>query len=287
MEINAHAARYPKGFKNAPWANDTILIGEGCEKLSSRQVARAMALEHVAAIEAAVKRFDLVFIVAGLGGATGTGIAPLVAEIAKRAGVFTLCFVSTPPEFEGENRAKTALRGLSELRKHTNSVFVVNLDRLLERADKNMMLDEFFALADQMLLTLYHPINVAIFGCGVVDCDYRDLKHVLTQPGDAAMGSATAEGENRLMQATIAAINHPLLGRDALARSRGVLVSIRSHAGDLTFVETKKILNIVRTIAPIEADMVYIAHSEDALGESLEVSILATGVRNIDSTNET
>jgi len=286
VEINQHAAHYPDAFENAPWANDTILIGEGCGRLSTRQVAHPMALEQVAAIEAAVKRFDLVYVVAGLGGTTGTGVAPLVAEIAQRAGIFTICLVSTPLEVQGENRAQTAMLGLSELRKHNNSVFVVDLERLLARVDDNMTQDKFFALADQMFLNLYRPINAALFGCGMVDCDYKDLKRVLTEPsnvfagylGDASMGSATAEGENRLMQATMAAIDHPLLGRDALAQSIGVLVSIRSRAGDLTLGETKKILNIVRTIAPIKAYVVYIAHSDESLGESLEVSILVTGV---------
>ena len=277
--IGVHGTHELAAPKQLPWANETVLIGKENRQSPFHQMALEILASYTTEIESAIQRFDLIYVVARLGFAVDTKLAQLVSEIARSAGIFNVCVVSTPIDFEGETLTKTALHGLSEIRKHSNALFEINMNLIFEREAENISTEEFFEMINQLFMSLYHPIKAMAIGGGLTDIDISGVQRTLARPGDTAIGSGTATGENCLAQATLQAIEHPLLGCDVLARAQGVLVSIRRQAGHLTKKDSGKVLKIVKEFASKDAEIACVLHCDDLLKDTVEVGIFATGIQ--------
>lgn len=258
-------------------ADQTILIGEEREKPALASQARAMAAAHDATIEEALKPFDLVFILAGMGGATGSGVAPLVAASAKRAGVLAVGVAITPFAFEGAQRIANALSGVEDFRQSIDTVFTLDNERLFQGANEGVTQQ-----IDATFLSLYCTISQSFHGGGVVGGDFEDVQEVFYKTGRAAMGFGTGSGDDRIKQSVMRAIEHPLLGSDALARATGVLVLIRSGEGHLKVKDAAEVNNLVMAHTSPDGYLNYMANVDPALGKAFAVSILATGIPNHD-----
>ncbi|WP_426147234.1 hypothetical protein [Polaromonas sp. DSR2-3-2] len=274
IEINANAGH---SSLHDVCADETILICEGREKPALPHEARAMAIPYEPTIEAALKPFDLVVILAGMGGATGSGVAPLVADIAKRAGVLAVGVAITPFAFEGAQRITNASSGVDAFQQSIHTVFTLDNERLFQSANEGIAQQ-----IDATFLSLYCTISQSFHNDGVVGIDFEDMQHVLGEPGSTAMGFATASGGDRITQAVMQAIAHPLLGSQALEQATGIFVSIRSGGGYLEMKDVDTVKKIIRTHQSPDAHFVCDANFNPSLGENLSVSILATGIPNHD-----
>ena len=258
-------------------ADQTILIGEEHQKTALAHEARAMAMAQEPAIEKALKPFDLVVILAGMGGATGSGVAPLVADIAKRVGVLVVGVAITPFAFEGAQRVANASSGVDAFQQSLDTLFTLDNERLFQGANEGITQQ-----IDATFLSLYCTISQSFHNDGVVGIDFADMQHVLGEAGSTAMGFATASGDDRTTQAVMQAIAHPLLGSQALEQATGIFVSIRSGRGYLEMKDVDSVKKIIRTHQSANAHFVYDANFIPSLGENLSISILATGIPNHD-----
>jgi cell division protein FtsZ len=256
-------------------ADQTIVIGEECEKPTLPSQARAMALAHEATIEEALKPLDLVFILAGMGGATGSGVAPLVAAIAKRTGVLAVGVAITPFAFEDALRIANASSGIEDFRQCIDTLFTLDNECMFQGANEGVT-----EQIDAAFLSLYGTIRQALRGGGTVGGDFEDVQEVFYKPGRAAMGFATGSGDDRIEQSVMRAVEHPSLGSDALGRASEVLVLIRSGEGHLTVKDAAKANNLVRAHTSRDGNLYYMANVDPSLGKTFAVSILATGIPN-------
>jgi len=242
---------------------------------SDPEVGRAAAEEHHDEIVEVLKGADMVFITAGAGGGTGTGAAPAIAEIARDLGALTIGVVTRPFGFEGRKRATQADVGINELKQAVDTLIIVPNDRLLQVSDANMPITDAFRLADQVLYQGVEGITSLITTPGLINLDFADVKTVMVGAGSALMGIGTGSGENRATEAAQAAISSPLL-ESSIDGAKGVLLSIQGPS-DMTLHEVNEAAEAITRVAHAEANIIFGAVIDDALGEEVRVTVIAAG----------
>ena len=242
---------------------------------SDPEVGRHAAEEHADEIEEILKGADMVFITAGEGGGTGTGGAPILAEIARNLGALTIGVVTRPFGFEGRKRATQADVGISDLKKAVDTLIVVPNDRLLQVSEPHTPMVDAFRMADQVLFQGVDGITSLITTPGLINLDFADVKSVMTGAGSALMGIGHGSGEDRAEEAARAAISSPLL-ESSIEGARGVLLSV-SGPTDLTLHEVNKAADHITRVAHPDANIIFGAVVDDALGEEVRVTVIAAG----------
>jgi cell division protein FtsZ len=213
-----------------------------------------------------------------MGGGTGTGAAPVIAEVARSLGILTVAVVTKPFTFEGSKRMKNAEAGIEALAAHVDSLIVILNDKLEEVLGEDVSQEDAFKAADDVLNNAVAGIAEIINNPGLVNVDFQDVRTVMSEQGMAMMGSAQASGIDRARIAAEQAIACPLLEGVNLAGARGVLVNITASKASLKLRETKEVMNIVRTFAAEDATIIYGGVYDDALEDGLRVTVVATGL---------
>jgi len=239
------------------------------------EVGRQAAEDHVEEIEAALKGADMVFVTAGEGGGTGTGAAPVVARVARSLGALTIGVVTRPFTFEGRRRATNAESGIEALRDEVDTLIVIPNDRLLSISDRSISIMEAFEEADKVLLSGVQGITDLITTAGLINLDFADVKSVMQGAGSALMGLGAAQGENRAVEATEAAIASPLL-EASIDGAHGVLLSIQGGT-DMGLFEINEAARMVQEVAHPEANIIFGAVISDNLGDEVRVTVIAAG----------
>ena len=240
------------------------------------EVGRNAAVEEREHIAEALKGAHMVFITAGMGGGTGTGAAPIVAEVARELGILTVAVVTKPFGFEGK-RLKVAETGITELQKHVDSLIVILNDKLMDVLGDDVSMDEAFKAADNVLRNAVGGIAEIINFPGLVNVDFEDVRTVMGEMGMAMMGSANASGVDRARIAAEQAVASPLLEGINLSGAKGVLVNITSTRG-LKMKEVNEVMNTVREFAAEDAHIIFGAVYDESMGEEIRVTVVATGL---------
>jgi len=220
---------------------------------------------------------NMVFVTAGMGGGTGTGAAPVVAEVARELGALTVGIVTKPFEFEGRQRLRQAEEGLAELKSNVDTLIIIPNQRLLSVVGSGASLLEAFATADDVLLRATRGISELITQPALVNLDFADVRTIMANMGDAIMGTGSASGENRAVDATKEAISSPLLEDVTIAGAKGLLISI-SGGTDLTLQEVNEATSLVCETAGADANIIFGAMIADDLQGEVRVTVIATGV---------
>ncbi len=249
-------------------------LGAGSKPDKGREAAEAAADDIRTAIDGA----HMLFITAGMGGGTGTGAAPVIARIAKEMGILTVGVVTKPFEFEGGRRMTNADNGLAELEANVDSLIVVLNEKLLEVLGDEVTQDEAFAHANDVLKNAVGGIAEIINVPGHVNVDFEDVRTVMGEPGKAMMGTAVANGPDRARIAAEQAVACPLLEGIDLSGAKGVLVLITAAKGSLKLSESKLAMNTIRAYASPDAHVIYGTAYDDALGDEIRVTVVATGL---------
>jgi len=264
---------------NRSAANHLIQLGTtGLGAGAKPEAGRAAAEEAVDRIRQSIDGAHMLFITAGMGGGTGTGAAPVIAEVARGLGILTVAVVTKPFTFEGSKRMKTAETGIEELAPHTDSLIVILNDKLEEVLGEDVTQEDAFKAADDVLNNAVAGIAEIINLPGLVNVDFQDVRTVMSEQGMAMMGSAQASGIDRARIAAEQAIACPLLEGVNLAGARGVLVNITASRPSLKLRETKEVMNIIRSFAADDATIIYGGVYDDTLADSLRVTVVATGL---------
>ena len=248
-------------------------LGAGAKPDQGRAAAETAREE----IRSALNGANMVFITAGMGGGTGTGAAPIVAEVAKELGILTVGVVTKPFEFEGNRRVKVSEDGIEELAKHVHSLIVVLNENLYNLMDEDATQEDCFKAADDVLHNACAGIAEIINVEGNVNVDFEDVKTIMGEQGKAMMGTAVASGEGRATTAAQQAVACPLLEGIDLQGARGVLVNITASRS-LKMRETKEIMNHIRGFAAEDATVIFGTAYDDTMGDSLRVTVVATGL---------
>jgi len=260
-------------------ARNQIQLGtSGLGAGAKPEEARTVAIAERERIEETIAGSHMVFITAGMGGGTGTGAAPIIAEVARALGILTVAVVTKPFTWEGSKRMKIAEQGIEELAPHVDSLIVILNDKLEEVLGDDVTQEDAFQAADDVLNNAVAGIAEIINQPGLVNVDFQDVRTVMTEQGMAMMGSAVANGVDRARIAAEQAIACPLLEGVNLAGARGVLVNITASRHSLKLRETKEVMNTIRAFAAEDATIIYGGVYDDALGEDLRVTVVATGL---------
>ena len=247
---------------------------------SDPEVGREAAEEHRAEIEEAPKGADMVFITAGKGGGTGTGAAPVVAEVAKSVGALTIGVVTRPFSFEGRRRAVQAESGIDRLKEKVDAIIIIPNDRLLTVSTEKTSMVNAFKMADEVLLQGMQGITDLIAIPGLINTDFADVRMVLNGAGTAIMGIGEASGEGRAVNASRAAITSPLL-EASIEGARGVLVNI-AGSPDLRLFEVNEAMEIIYGVAHPDANIIFGNVLDDEIEDSVRVTVIAAGFERWD-----
>ncbi len=259
-------------------ATNIIQLGKTGLGAGSRPDAGRLAAEEARErIADALRGAHMVFITAGMGGGTGTGAAPLVAEVAKELGILTVAVVSKPFEFEGPRRAKLADAGLAELEERVHSLIIILNNKLEEVLGEDAEMHECFKAADDVLHNACAGIAEIINIPGLVNVDFEDVKTVMSEHGKAMMGTAVASGADRARIAAEQAVASPLLEGVDLSGARGVLVNITASSS-LKMKETRIVMETIRGFAADDATVIFGTVNDESMGEDLRVTVVATGL---------
>lgn len=250
-------------------------ITRGLGAGANPEIGRAAAEAHKAELEEVIKGADMVFITAGEGGGTGTGGAPIVAEVARGLGALTVGVVTRPFGFEGRRRALHAEQGIQELRDAVDTLIVIPNDRLLEVGDPKAPMLETFRLADDVLMSGVAGITGLITTPGLINVDFADVKTVMSDAGTAVMGIGRASGEERAQHAAQRAISSPML-ETSMEGAKGVLLSVAGPSS-MTLHEATAAAQVVSKHADDEAEIIFGAIIDDALGDEMRVTVVAAG----------
>ncbi|HUX81568.1 MAG TPA: cell division protein FtsZ [Halothiobacillus sp.] len=253
--------------------NITKGLGAGADP----ELGRQAALEDREQIQEAIKDANMLFITTGMGGGTGTGAAPVIAQIAKDMNILTVAVVTRPFSFEGKKRTKTAMEGIEELEKHVDSLIVIPNDKLTAVMGKGASLRDAFAAANEVLFTAVSGISELITRPGEINLDFADVRAIMTERGTAMMGTGTGRGDNRAAEAAEAAIHSPLLDDISLTGAEGILVNVASN-GDLSIGEFMEIGELVQALAGDEALVKVGTAIDETLEGELRVTLVATGL---------
>ncbi len=238
-------------------------------------VGREAAIESRDELKEALKGADMVFVTAGEGGGTGTGAAPVVAELARELGALTVGIVTRPFEFEGRRRTEQAERGIQELASKVDTLVVIPNQRLLSLVEKRTTIVDAFRLADDVLRQGVQGITDLITVPGVINLDFADVRTIMRESGSALMGIGLAAGENRAAEAARAAISSPLL-EASVEGATGILLNI-SGGSDLGLFEVNDAAEIVASAADQNANIIFGAVVDESLGDHIRVTVIATG----------
>ena len=219
------------------------------------------------------------FITCGMGGGTGTGAAPVIAELAREAGALTVGIVTKPFLFEGRKRMRQAEQGIADMRKNVDTMIVVPNERLLAVVGKGIPFQDALKKADEVLLHATQGISSLISVTGLVNVDFADVRTVMQAGGSALMGTGIGRGENRAMEAAQQAISSPLLDNVSISGATGVLVNITGGA-DLTLGEVHQINEIIHDAVGDDAEIIFGAVHEPAMQGEIRVTVIATGLRS-------
>ncbi|HVM15612.1 MAG TPA: cell division protein FtsZ [Egibacteraceae bacterium] len=242
---------------------------------SDPEIGRKAAEEHRDEIEEVLKGADMVFVTAGEGGGTGTGGAPVLAEVAKGLGALTIGVVTRPFSFEGRRRSVQAEKGIDSLREAVDTLIIIPNDRLLEISDKETSVLQAFRLADDVLLQGVQGITDLITTPGLINTDFADVSTVMRDAGSALMGIGKARGDDRAAEAARMAISSPLL-EASIEGARGVLLTI-AGGSDLGLYEVNEAAEIIAQAADQDANIIFGAVIDDALGDEVKVTVIAAG----------
>ncbi len=255
-------------------SNFTKGLGSGADP----EVGRAAAEESYDKIKDLLFDTDMVFITAGMGGGTGTGASPIIAQIAKESGALTVAVVTKPFAFEGVRRMSAAEEGIEGLRDSVDTLIVIPNQRLMEVVDKKMTLLDAFKLADNVLGQGVQGISDLITVPGLINVDFADVKAIMTDSGSALMGIGEASGENRAATAARMAVASPLL-EVSIQGAKGILYNIIGSA-DMTMTEVADASNIIASAADPDANIIFGATIDENMGGSIKISVIATGFTN-------
>jgi cell division protein FtsZ len=255
-------------------------ITRGLGAGANPEIGRQSALEDRDQIAEILKGSDMVFITAGMGGGTGTGAAPVVAEIAKDLGILTVAVVTKPFPFEGRRRMKVASDGMDELRQHVDSLITIPNEKLLTVLGKNVTLVEAFAEANNVLLNAVQGVADLIVRPGTINLDFAYVRTVMSEMGMAMMGSGRASGEDRAQRAAEMAIRSPLLEDVDLHGARGILVNV-SAGVDLGLDEFSEVGNTIEEFASEDATVVVGTVIDPELEDEIRVTVVATGIGEV------
>ncbi|ABC76565.1 cell division protein FtsZ [Syntrophus aciditrophicus] len=251
-------------------------ITRGLGAGSNPDVGKQAALETKDLIRQHIEGADMVFVTAGQGGGTGTGGAPVVAEVAKEMGALTVAVVTKPFQFEGKKRNVQADEGIDELRKIVDTLIVVPNQRLLSLGGRNLSLLETFKKADDILYQAVKGISDLITIPGLINLDFADVKSVMSEMGLALMGTGSANGENRAVEAAQKAISSPLLEDNSIQGARGVLLNI-TGGPDMTLFEINEASSLIQAEAHEEANIIFGTVVDETMGDEIRITVIATG----------
>ena len=260
-------------------ANQILQLGStGLGAGAKPEAGKAAADEATERIRQAIEGAHMLFITAGMGGGTGTGAAPVIARVAKEMGILTVGVVTKPFEFEGNRRMKAADIGLAELEANVDSLIVVLNEKLLEVLGDDVTQEEAFGHANDVLRNAVGGISDIIHVPGLVNVDFEDVKTVMSEPGKAMMGTASATGPDRAKKAADLAVACPLLEGIDLSGARGVLVLIAASKANFKLSESRNAMNTIRRYAAEDAHVIYGTAYDESLGDQLRVTVIATGL---------
>ena len=252
-------------------------ITEGLGAGANPQVGRDAALENEEDLREALAESHMVFITAGFGGGTGTGAAPVIAEICKDLGALTVAVVTRPFSFEGKKRSQQAERGIEALKQVVDTAITIPNDRLRGLASKKATLVEMFVKADEILLHSVKGITDLIMMPGVVNLDFADVRTTMSKAGMALMGIGISSGENRAVEAAEKAISHPLLEDIPITGARGVLMNITASS-DMEFEEVAEASEYIHNEVGEEAEIFWGTSVDDNMRDEMRVTVIATGI---------
>ncbi|MCB1675648.1 MAG: cell division protein FtsZ [Halioglobus sp.] len=252
-------------------------ITKGLGAGANPEIGRAAAMEDRERIADSLRGADMVFITAGMGGGTGTGGAPVVAEVARELGILTVAVVTRPFPFEGKKRLQIAQEGVRELQEHVDSLITIPNEKLLEVLGKNTTLLDAFREANDVLLGAVQGIADLIIRPGMINVDFADVRTVMSEMGMAMMGTGMSRGEDRAREAAQRAINSPLLDDIDLAGARGILVNITAGL-DLSLGEFSEVGDTIEEFASEEATVVVGTVIDPTMSDELKVTVVATGL---------
>ncbi|MBN2140464.1 MAG: cell division protein FtsZ [Desulfovibrionaceae bacterium] len=266
---------------NKSLADNKIQIGEkltkGLGAGADPEIGRNAALESIDQIKEAVGGCDMVFITAGMGGGTGTGAAPVVAEAAREAGALTVGVITKPFYFEGKRRLQQAEQGIAALSKVVDSIITIPNDRLLQLAAKKATFSEMLKKADEVLYYAVKGIADLITVHGLINLDFADVKAVMCSSGLALMGTGIASGDGRAKEAAMRAITSPLLEDVSIEGARGVLINI-TCSPDMTIDEVSEAANIIYKEAHEDAQIFFGTVFDSEAGDEMRITVIATGI---------
>jgi len=269
-------------------AQSKIQIGnkltKGLGAGANPEIGKKAAEESREEITKSLEGSDMVFVTAGMGGGTGTGAAPIVAEIAKKQGALTVGVVTRPFTFEGKKRASQAEVGIEELKEKVDTLIVIPNDRLLQVADKNTSISDAFKIADDILRQGVQGISDLIAVPGLINLDFADVKTIMMDAGSALMGIGRASGEKRAIDAANMAISSPLL-ETSIEGAKGVLLNI-TGGKNLGLFEVTEVAEIISAAADPEANIIFGAVVDEKLEDELRVTVIATGFSEKVKTSE-
>jgi cell division protein FtsZ len=253
--------------------NVTRGLGAG----ANPEIGRQAALESIDQIKQALEGADMVFITAGMGGGTGTGAAPIIAQTSKELGALTVAVVTKPFGFEGKKRMCIAENGLYQLKEVIDTIITIPNNRLLELGSRSLTLVQTFKKADEVLYYAVKGIADLITVQGLVNVDFADVKSVMEEKGLAVMGTSIANGENRAIEACQKAINSPFLENISIKGAKGVLMNITA-SGKMTLEEVETASSLVYREVDEEANIIWGTVIDENMGEELMVTVIATGI---------
>src|SRR3954452_15135220 len=238
-------------------------------------VGREAAIESRDALKEALKGADMVFVTAGEGGGTGTGAAPVVAELARELGALTVGIVTKPFSFEGRRRAEVASRGVDELRDEVDTLIVIENDRLLQVVEKRTSIVDAFNVADDVLRQGVQGITALITIPGLVNLDFADVRTIMSEAGSALMGIGVASGEARATEAARSAVSSPLL-ESSIEGATGILLNV-TGGPNIGLFEVNEAAQVVTSAADQNANVIFGAVIDESLGDEVRVTVIATG----------
>ena len=253
-----------------------IQLGEGLGAGADPAVGRATAESSQDILRAHLDGADMVFVTAGMGGGTGTGAAPVVGRLAREIGALTVGVVTKPFFFEGKKRRRQAEEGIEALKEAVDTVIVIPNQRLLETAARDTSMVNAFRMADDILFQAVRGISDLVAVHGLINLDFADVRTIMSEMGMAIMGSGSATGENRAIEAAQKAIRSPLLEDVSIAGARGVLINITGNS-DLSLLEVNEAATLIQDEADEDATIIFGAVIDPDMGDEMRITVIATG----------
>ncbi|MBN1289785.1 MAG: cell division protein FtsZ [Actinobacteria bacterium] len=250
----------------------THFLGTG----NQPDIGRMAAEEHREEIKEALKGSDMIFVTAGEGGGTGTGAAPVVAEIARELGALTIGVVTKPFDFEGSHRMRQAEEGVETLQEKVDTLIIIPNDKLFELSDSRISIEEAFKVADEVLRFGVQGITDLINIPGLINTDFADVKKILSIPGSALLGVGEASGEDRAVKAAETAVSSPLL-ESSIDGAQGIMINVTGSA-DLSLQEARDAVEVVRAACDPESEEIFGVIIDDTVQDKIKVTVIASGI---------